>query len=204
MAELKKCEVCKKDFKNLTVHMKKHSGKGAGVALQSVDSGANKPAEVNPIENKMDQMISGLNSVAGALGKLIEIQSQKPDKSPTEVSPDKMKTHFNPKLDDETYPSDYVPPKFRKICDEILSAEFGLQIVDFTDRTDFQINITVPEKYSSVTNEDKIKGVKDIRSRMVPRALGENGVREWCTLIRKNLNKFYTKEGVQSPFNNTI
>ena len=101
---------------------------------------------------------------------------------------------------DETYPDGYMPPKFRKIVDEILSSEFGARIIDFDDRTDFQLDIIVPEQYSSVSRLDREKGVKDIRSRTIPRALGENGVRDWCALIRKNLNRFYQHEGVKSPF----
>lgn len=145
---------------------------------------------------KLDAVLAGINTLAGAVGKLVELQTADKDES---VS-GKKQTNFNPKLDDETYPSDYIPPKFRKIVNEVLSPEFGLQIVDFDDRTDFQVNIIVPEKYSSVTKEDRDKGVDDIRSRMIPRALGENGIKDWCKLIRQNLNKFYTREGVASPF----
>lgn len=159
--------------------------------------------EPNELSMKMDSMISGLNTVASAIGKLVELQTLHKEEKKIEEKKEIGMT-FNPKLDDETYPSAYIPPKFRKIVDDILSPEFGIQIVDFTDRTDFQLNIIIPDKYSSVIKEDKDKGVKDIRSRMIPRALGENGVKDWCTLIRRNLNKFYTKEGVQSPFNNQL
>jgi len=149
---------------------------------------------------KMDQMISGLNTVGGALEKLIDLQTVGAEK----VAPqEETKEKFNPKLDDETYPQDeYIPKNYRKIVDDLLSDEFGIKITDFDDRTDFQFAIIVPEKYSSVTPEDKAKGVEDIRSRMIPRSLGENGVKEWCKLIRQNLNKHYSEEGMQSPFTN--
>ena len=155
------------------------------------------------LSDKMDSMISGLNTVASAISKLVELQTlnKEEKKEETKKSPELT---FTPKLDDETYPSAYIPPKFRKIVDDTLSPDFGIQVLDFINRTDFQLNIIVPDKYSSVAKEDKDRGLKDVRSRMIPRALGENGVKDWCTLIRRNLNKFYTKEGVQSPFNNQI
>ena len=155
------------------------------------------------LSSKMDKMVEGLNSVGSAVLKLVEIQSHSTTVSPVS-STTSVPDQFTPKLDDETYPKSYIPPKFRKIVDTILSEEFGLRVFDFEDRTDFQIDVTVPERFSSVSKEDKEKGVQDIRTRIIPRALGENGVREWCELIRRNLNKFYQKEGVQSPFKSAL
>lgn len=173
-----------------------------GSVSKNIDTNQ-ESTEQSELSVKMDSVISGLNTVASAISKLVELQTLNKEEKKIEEKKE-IGISFNPKLDDETYPSAYIPPKFRKIVDDILSPEFGLQIVDFTDRTDFQLNIIVPEKYSSVAKEDREKGVKDIRSRMIPRALGENGVKDWCTLIRRNLNKFYTKEGVQSPFGSQL
>lgn len=187
MAELKKCDVCNKEFKNLEVHMRKH------------DSIAKKPTET--VEVKLDAVISAVNTLAGAVGKLVEIQTAEKNQ-PSEIAATKSTEKFHPPMDDATYPSSYIPPKFRQIVDEVLSPEFGIHIEDFPNTTDFQFNVVVPEKYSSVIPQDKEKGVRDIRSRIIPRALGENGVREWCVLIRNNLNKYYSKEGIGSPFSN--
>ena len=166
--------------------------------LPKVDSG------IAELSNKMDSVIGGLSIVGNALSKLVELQTEE-KKSNNEdhagqTQPNVTKK-FVPKMDDETYPQQYVPPKYRQIVTELLSEEFGITVTDFEDRTDFQVNIVVPEKYSSVSKEDREKGVEDIRSRMIPRALGENGVREWCSLIRQNLNKYYTQSGHASPFN---
>lgn len=150
---------------------------------------------------KLDDVLSGINILAGAVNKLVELQTAV-DKE-EKVEKKQVGHSYTPHLDDDTYPKDYLPPKFRKIVDEHLSADFGARVVDFEDRTEFQFDIIVPEKYSSVTKEDREKGVQDIRTRIIPRALGENGVREWCQLIRKNLNKYYTNEGKASPFINS-
>lgn len=152
------------------------------------------------VEQKIDQVIGGINVLAAAVGKLVDMQSSNSAaKEATTASSDQK---FNPKMEDSTYPQVYIPPKYRQLVDDILSPEFGISVTDFDDRTDFQIHVIVPEKYSSISPDDRKKGIQDIRSRMIPRSLGENGVREWVTLIRQNLNKYYTKEGKASPFQN--
>lgn len=160
-----------------------------------------KKSDISALSGKMDEMIGGLNILGGALTKLVELQTQDKKEDSNKQPSEQMKTaSFTPKIDDVTYPQQYVPAKYRAIVTELLSEEFGVTIVDFEDRTDFQVNIIVPEKYSSVTKEDRAKGVEDVRSRMVARSMGENGVREWCSLIRQNLNKYYTQSGKASPF----
>lgn len=209
---IKKCEVCGEESKALHLHMRKHAKTNAeGSTIRSNESSYPEPIPVyHGLEEKMDAVVSGLNSVSGALAKLIELQTvskiiQVPAAEvKTGGQGSKVKSDFNPKLDDETYPGGYMPPKFRKIVDELLSKDFGATVIDFDDRTDFQFNIIVPERYSSVPAIDRAKGVEDVRSRLIPRALGENGVKDWCTLIRRNLNKFYQKEGVASPFGTAI
>lgn len=96
--------------------------------------------------------------------------------------------------------SGYVPPKYRQICDEILSSEFGFDTEEQVGSMDFTIKIIIPERYSSLTAQEKAANVQDIRSKVISRALGENGVRDWCIKVRENLNKFYTSSGVVSPF----
>ena len=158
-----------------------------------------KELDVSKTDAKLDLLIS-------AVSKLVELQTA--DKQPgivrtsTPVSPLEAAVHtgFTPHIEDETYPGGYVPPAYRRIVNEVLSEEFKLRVSDFQDRTEFQLDIIVPDRFSSVSKADREKGVEDIRSRIIPRALGENGVRDWCVLIRNNLNRFYSSHGVQSPF----
>lgn len=214
MAEEKKtvkCEVCAKECKNLGVHMIKHRAKSLNVLTgkHSVppEVGSGEETAKDPfsqLSSKMDKMVEGLNSVGGALLKLVEMQSQPKttvvEHSATVVAEKSTLNAFTPRLEDETYPSSYMPPKFRTIIDTILSPEFKARIMDFADRTEFQFDIFVPEKFSSVSKEDREKGVEDVRTRIIPRALGENGVREWCEIVRRNLARYYQSKGVQSPF----
>ena len=159
----------------------------------------NNNSENKSSDEKLDALISTVNVIAGAVGKLVELQTRE-TKIPDSHPENGVKTAFTPQIDDETYPKQYIPKDFRKAVDDILSTEFGIIIEDFPDRSDFLFSVIVPDQYSSISPADRDKGIKDIRSRMIPRALGVNGVKEWCSLIRTNLNRFYTKEGVQSPF----
>lgn len=93
-----------------------------------------------------------------------------------------------------------VPPAFREIVQELLGDEFGIRVFDFRDRTDFQVDIIVPEKYTSTPVAERFPNFVDVRSKIINRALGETGVREWVMKIRMNLNKYFTNQGLASPF----
>lgn len=190
------------------------ANKGVGIVSTTTGNGTDTVADSTPEKSQTKQegnlsaLLEGqadnarvLNTIASALAKLVELQTAKTESSfsnPQTTEPNQKV--FTPTLEDESYPTNYVPPAFKKAVNEILSSEFSCRVQDFDDRTDFLFEIVVPEKYSSVSKEDRAKGVEDIRSKMISRALGINGVREWCQLVRKNLNKFYSSQGVQSPF----
>tara|TARA_R100000789_G_C3019551_1_gene153239 strand:- start:1923 stop:2468 length:546 start_codon:yes stop_codon:yes gene_type:complete len=137
-----------------------------------------------------------LNTIAGSLTKLVDIQQNAPKKEEEKMEPEKGKEAEM----DETYPKTYFPPKYRDIMDEMLGKDFEGRVTDFDDRTEFQFDVFIPKEYSSLSQEDKEKGVKDVRTRIIPRALGENGVRDWCKLIRTNLNRYFAREGKATPF----
>lgn len=167
--------------------------------------------ETKPVEKKVESKLPKLPSktemqmeqmltMMGSLVQRIEAIESKPVVTPVIATATQEVKPFDPKLEDETYPSTYVPAKWRTMIDEILGKEFGFTVNDFEDRTDFQINIFVPEQYSSLRKEERDAGVEDVRSKIITRAMGENGVREWAQKVRFNLNKYYMKEGKASPF----
>lgn len=146
-----------------------------------------------------NKVVEGMNTLATALTKMIENTPQAVGKEEM-TKPVGNSVVNRPENEDETRPTSYVPAAFRRVVNEVLSEDFGIRVTDFEDSTDFMVDIIVPEKYSSLTDRDKKMGVEDIRSRIIPRALGENGVRNWCIKIRDNLSKYYGAAGVQSPF----
>lgn len=149
---------------------------------------------VASVHKRVDELASTVNTLVEAVANLV-----KKFDTPT-------KFEYNPETTkvSDYKPKGYVPPKYRQICDEVLSPEFGLDCEESTVSMDFTIHIIVPDRYSSLTEKEKEMGVKDIRSRVVSRALGENGVREWCVKVRENLNKFFSKSGVVSPFTSQV
>ena len=186
-----KCEKCGKEFKNLSVHQR-------FCGIESGDK-VNKVSLLdifNRLETVVD-VLSGFNERIENIEKVVEPEIIKAVPIITTgiaITPD-----YNPEKD-ETYPKSYIPREYRKLVDEILSPEFGAQIDDQNFGLDFEIKVIVPDAFSSLTPKEKEQGIKDIRSRIIPRALGENGVRDWCNLIRNNLNKYFTQTGKASPF----
>jgi len=162
-------------------------------------------------DEKLDKVISGLDKLTNAIGTLVDftaqgIQERKEDREiiTGSAKAPSIENPISAKDAEETYEAPegiYVPAKFRKIADDILSPEFPIEIHNFDDTTDFQIDIIVPNKYSPADENEKIKGV-DRRSKRISRAQGENGVREWCNKVRENLNKYYSRNAIKSPFSN--
>jgi len=158
-----------------------------------VNTQENKTVNVKSVNKRVDDLIKTVDNLVNSVEKVKEIlDKQLPTQPEPFRSPDAISSSYKPR--------GYVPPKYRQICDEILSSEFGLDCIENTDNMDFEIKIVIPERFSSLTAEEKRLGVQDIRSKVISRALGENGVREWCMKVRENLNKFYRSSGVQSPF----
>jgi len=191
-------------------HKSGSDGSLSGVGVQGILTKEVKNDKGPTVKDMMEQILKsnesvaqGLNTVASALLKLTENQSIKATGKLGTSIEDKKNDEYDFE-NDKTYPTGYVPKKYREIVDSILSPEFGITVHDFEDRMDFQLIIIVPDKFSSVSSEDRKKGILDERSKMISRALGENGVREWCLLIRKNLAKYYNSSGVQSPFKNVL
>lgn len=184
-----KCEICDKEFKNLGVHMKSHQEK------DTPPEGTGNPPETNTPPAWAQSLIEVVGSLAEKVAKL-------EDKTQIETSviveTDKGMDSDN----DETYPLTYIPRKWRELVDNILDARFGIKIDDFDNTTDQMLHIIVPDEFSSLTNEDKAKGVKDIRSIIIKRASAENDIKSWCQKIRINLSHFYSRSGKQSPFKN--
>lgn len=174
-----------------------------------VETPATETTPASAVEVKLDKLIDGMNTMAGALKALFEKQSEPKASTPEAKEPETAKTVANTTATQEMRVDSVwfndkgvIPPKFREIINEVLSPEFGIEIEYFDDSPNYTIHISVPEKFSSVPKEHYIKGVRDVRSKVIPAAHGANGVRDWASLVRKNLNAYFSKSGVQTPFKN--
>ena len=169
------------------------------------------PLEEQKVEN---QVLSALETIASRLNvideRLKEVEQYKP-KSATELIEQAQKELAEKRGDvpqaytpesDVTLSSKRIAPKHRIIVDGVLGKQFAAwETYNEVDSTHFFFHVQVPEGLSSIPQRDRNFNIgSDIRSKAIPNADGENGVRQWCLLIRKNLNQFYTQNGIRSPF----
>lgn len=151
----------------------------------------NNTQKINALAEQMDVFATAIKEISATLEEMKSTTA--PSVNIASVIPSEV-------IRSDYKPKGYVPQEYRRIVDEILSPEFGFDTEESTDNMDFKIKIVVPTRFSSLTDQEKAAGMLDTRSKVISRALGENGVREWCMKVRENLNKFYTRSGVTSPF----
>lgn len=148
--------------------------------------------------SKQDQILTGISELNQNVSSLVKILSENITKTPETPTPSTSPTPTITPYKSESY----VPSEFRRIVDEVLSPEFGLEVQDFVDRTEFQVTIIVPERFNTLTPDQKKLTKRDERVKIIPRALGANGVRDYANLVRQNLNKFFATNGIPAPFAN--
>ena len=120
-----------------------------------------------------------------------EIKSLKEDLKPKEilkVELPKEESKVETVASEPTIPASApVPTEYREVVKTVLNDQFGVRIVPLADKPAFQLEITVPEKYSNATKEYIETYGGDLRSRVVDYAQGSNGVRDWCETVYRNL-----------------
>jgi len=86
---------------------------------------------------------------------------------------------------EQKYP---VPLDYRNIINDILNKDFGISVEPSSDRPMFTLRIVVPDKYSSLSEEEKKMMGADFRVKIVDYSSGANGVREYAELVYKSFN----------------
>jgi hypothetical protein len=80
-----------------------------------------------------------------------------------------------------------VPKEYVMAVEEILSGEFGINIIPHPQMPQFELQILVPKQYSNAP-EEIWKDVKaDIRSKVITYGEGIGGVRTYIELVKSNL-----------------
>ena len=150
----------------------------------------------------MEDLVGLIQSVNTNISDLKErvIQVEKKQNPPTAT--DQIAKVMEKEEDEAGYQEMKIHPKHRLLVDNILGKQFiAWESYDGSDSTHFEFHIKVPMELSSVPTEDRAKGrTEDIRTRVISQAAGENGVKDWCEMVRKNLNKYYTTNALPSPF----
>ena len=78
-----------------------------------------------------------------------------------------------------------VPKDLEEVAREILGEKFQFVCESMSDRPSFRFTVIVPLEYSTLKGQ-----VEDRRSRVIDNALGVNGVRDWCLLVKQNVIKY--------------
>lgn len=82
-----------------------------------------------------------------------------------------------------------VPPDFRAIVDTCLNRLFGVSVIPRSDSPHFEFIISVPDKYTPTTSEQRrMLGGQDIRAKVVGYAEGLNGVRLYTEKVFESFN----------------
>ena len=179
---------CEKVTKNLGVHMRVHAPKTVSKDPPVPEQEDLVPALLAKIVERLDALEKKVSPTAtdmiGDAMNAINQLEPVPQSSVDEAGPVEIKCH----------------PRYRELANQIIGEQFIVwEDYSGVPATHFRINVKIPDKISPN------KGLTpDIRSKAVMNAEGESGVRDWFVLIRKNLNKYYSENALQSPFSNVM
>ena len=82
-----------------------------------------------------------------------------------------------------------IPQDYREMVNNILNRSFGIEITPRSDAPLFEFVVIVPEKYSTMTPDQKQMMKRDIRLKVINYAEGANGVRSWCEMIYNSFSQ---------------
>ena len=173
MTEKIKCPDC--DFEaatdgGLRLHSRKHN------------NGVVKTEEPDPrYATKED-----VNSINASIAKLTEILTQP---SPALGITRQTTVATNTEVNSEELDKSPIPPSWRKIVDDILGPDFGINVHYPSEGGGFLFSIVVPLEKSNAT-KDYIDMYKvDIRKKALSYNEGIDGVKRYCELVKRNLQK---------------
>lgn len=82
-----------------------------------------------------------------------------------------------------------IPPAWRKMVDEILGLDFGIDIVYPQSGSGFLFKIIVPAEKSNASESYKEFYKVDIRTKAISYSEGIEGVKKFCEMVKINLAK---------------
>ena len=85
-----------------------------------------------------------------------------------------------------------VPPAWRKMVDEFLGMDFGIDVVYPQAGSGFLFKIIVPAEKSNMSKDYKEFYKVDIRTKAINYNEGIDGIRKFCEGVKKNLEKKQT------------
>lgn len=130
-------------------------------------------------KEEFDKLFNVVTDLAKSVGEL----KQKTEETPkVNVIADEP-----PSKRDEPVEPLSIPPAYRKLVDEVLGQDFGIDVSYPITGSGFQLKIIVPDEKSNMTPAYKEMYRFDVRTKAIPFSEGIDGVRKHLDLIAKNL-----------------
>jgi hypothetical protein len=85
-----------------------------------------------------------------------------------------------------------VPPAWRKMVDELLGMDFGIDVVYPQAGSGFLFKVIVPAEKSNMSKDYKEFYKVDIRTKAINYNEGVDGIRKFCEGVKKNLERKQT------------
>lgn len=82
-----------------------------------------------------------------------------------------------------------IPPDWRKMVDDLLGRDFGIDVVYPQSGSGFLFKIIVPAEKSNASQSHKEFYKVDIRTKAISYSDGIEGIRKFCELVKKNLSQ---------------
>jgi len=138
--------------------------------------------EPKPVsKEEFDKLSNSVESLASMMTNLIDKMSQTPAKPTESQKAEAIRI-------EESKPEESpVPPGWRKIVDEILGPEFGINVVYPESGGGFQFKIIVPLNKSNASQAHLDFYKVDVRTKAISYSEGIEGVKRYCELVAKNL-----------------
>ena len=199
MVEEKQCPKCEVKSKALHFHMKSHDKpevKADNTVPGSEVFKIDLPKPKVTLED-VANLIVGMNE---RLGKVED--AQKPKTATDQIQEHMDKASEPKKESDGAIQEKFLHPSYKEVIENTLGNQFeAWQTYEETDDAHFMFHILIPPQLSpSKDNKSGKKVLPDIRSKAISHAEGINGVKEWCQKVRGNLNQYYSRNAIPSPF----
>ena len=147
---------------------------GEAVIGQPIPEQSNQLVEIlTSISQKLEGMDKRLTSLEQPIkSEVFAIGARPLESAPVKIEQTESSIMFS-----------QVPSDLLAVSKTILNDKFKFECNPLPDQPAFCFTIIVPQEYSDSKEEDR-------RSKVISNALGANGVREWCVLVKQNVLKF--------------
>lgn len=192
--EKQKCAICGKKVGNLALHTKRYHTNEKEISVE----GHGEPVTTAPIpeyatKEDLNKLTGALVEITKTLNELKNPYGNKPE-PPTPTTPkepEAKEPEVNVPEEEVSNPDKMpVPPAWRKMVDETLGLDFGIDVVYPQSGSGFLFKIIVPAEKSNASLAHKEFYKVDIRTKAINYADGIEGVKKFCELVATNLKTF--------------